>query len=170
MLPPAAHSAGRWFLGERIVASVVHGKGITCLRKKRSKTVERELKATIKKLKSDFERADARAERWKKKAGQLKKTAAESEAKVKKLRKLTKRLEQAPRAVRMRQEEAADGPPIAMPKESPSVDAPSPAVSPQPAASPDASWTVVQLRAEARSRGIAGLSGKSKTELLAALR
>ena len=37
------------------------------------------------------------------------------------------------------------------------------------AAGPDESWTVVQLRAEARSRGITGLSGKSKAQLLEAL-
>ncbi len=34
---------------------------------------------------------------------------------------------------------------------------------------PDQSWTVVQLRAEARARGLAGLSNKSKTQLIAAL-
>ena len=34
---------------------------------------------------------------------------------------------------------------------------------------PDQTWTVVQLRAEARARGIAGMSNKPKAKLLAAL-
>ncbi len=109
--------------------------------KKRSKSVEKELKSTIKQLRADLERADARADRWKKKAGRHKKSAAASEAKLKELNKSLEK----------------------------SADDPSPAVSPQAAARPDASWTVVRLRAEARSRGIAGLAGKSKAELLAAL-
>jgi hypothetical protein len=40
---------------------------------------------------------------------------------------------------------------------------------PAPEAGPDDSWTVTALRAEARSRGLAGYSRKSKAELLAAL-
>jgi hypothetical protein len=39
-----------------------------------------------------------------------------------------------------------------------------------PAASaPDATWTVTALRAEARSRGVAGYSRKTKAQLLADL-
>ena len=34
---------------------------------------------------------------------------------------------------------------------------------------PDSTWTVPQLRAEARARGLTGLSGKPKAQLLAAL-
>ena len=34
---------------------------------------------------------------------------------------------------------------------------------------PDQTWTVVQLRAEARARGLAGMSNKPKAQLLAAL-
>lgn len=34
---------------------------------------------------------------------------------------------------------------------------------------PDDTWTVVQLRAEGRARGLTGLSSKTKPELLAAL-
>jgi len=34
---------------------------------------------------------------------------------------------------------------------------------------PDQTWTVVQLRAEARARGLAGMSNKPKAKLLAAL-
>jgi hypothetical protein len=34
---------------------------------------------------------------------------------------------------------------------------------------PDETWTVVELRAEARARGLVGMSSKSKAQLLAAL-
>jgi len=34
---------------------------------------------------------------------------------------------------------------------------------------PDKTWTVAQLRAEARARGMSGMSSKAKAELLAAL-
>ena len=39
----------------------------------------------------------------------------------------------------------------------------------RPTSMPDESWTVVRLRAKARTRGLTGMSGKSKTGLLAAL-
>jgi hypothetical protein len=39
----------------------------------------------------------------------------------------------------------------------------------QPTSTPDASWTVVRLREEARARGLTGMSKKSKAEVLAAL-
>jgi hypothetical protein len=38
-----------------------------------------------------------------------------------------------------------------------------------PTSTPDASWTVAELRAEARPRGLTGLSRKSKAEIIAAL-
>ena len=50
------------------------------------------------------------------------------------------------------------------------VTAPETAVSAdQPTSTPDASWTVVRLRQEARARGLTGMSGKPKAEVLAAL-
>ena len=60
--------------------------------KKRSTDADKELKKTVKKLRSQLDRADAKADKWKKKAGKLEKSAAQSEAQVK---KLTKRLEKA---------------------------------------------------------------------------
>ncbi|CAA9368370.1 MAG: hypothetical protein AVDCRST_MAG32-310 [uncultured Nocardioides sp.] len=42
-------------------------------------------------------------------------------------------------------------------------------VTPPAAPRADASWTVAQLREEARRRGVGGLSGKPKAELLRAL-
>jgi hypothetical protein len=45
-----------------------------------------------------------------------------------------------------------------------------PAASPSGPSSPDESWTVAALRAEARKRGLTGYSRKTKAELLAELR
>jgi hypothetical protein len=112
--------------------------------KKKSAT-EKQLKGEVKKLRAKLERADAKAERWKSRARQHEKGAAESQATVKKLRK---RLEKA----------SAERVPDAQPTASVS--------SPQTGATPDVTWTVVRLRSEARSRGLAGLSGKSKAQLL----
>jgi hypothetical protein len=51
----------------------------------------------------------------------------------------------------------------------PDAPAPTAATSGTDPRSPDASWTVAQLRAEARRRGISGLSNKPKAELVKAL-
>ena len=156
--------------------------------KKRSTTADKDLKKTVKKLRSQRDRADAKAEKWKKKARKLEKSAAQSDAQVK---KLTKRLDKATRTSK----DSTVG------DTSSSTVAPIPAVAAEPAdvpeavdmdgidteatqgegidteapdaseaaVGPDESWTVVQLRAEARSRGLTGLSGKSKAQLLEAL-
>ena len=109
--------------------------------KKKPASGDKELKATVKKLRSRLERADAKAERWKKRATRSEKRAAGLETEVK---KLGKRAERAPEPVGT---EPVGTEPVG----------------------PDASWTVVQLRTEARSRGLAGLSGLSKAGLLTAL-
>jgi hypothetical protein len=114
------------------------------------KRTEKDLKATVKKLQSKLDKAEASAERWKTKAARQKKAAAASDAQVK---KLTKRLA---KTAKSSKPAAAAPPASAEPVET-------------SGATPDASWTVVQLRAEARERGLTGLSGKSKAELLAAL-
>jgi chromosome segregation ATPase len=116
-------------------------------KKKRPSSTEKELKTDVKKLRSKLERADAKADRWKKKAARLQKAAARSEAQVK---KLEKRLGKATRAAEQPAPDAGTG------------EATSAVV-------PDETWTVAQLRAEARDRGLTGLSGKPKAELLAAL-
>jgi lysophospholipase len=136
--------------------------------KKRTAASEKELKATVKKLRSKLERSDARSAHWKKKTaqlektvGQLEKAAAKSETRV---AKLTKRLE----------ESRADGVPQPAAEPAPEqVQAPSDdttdTAGAQSGGAPDSSWTVVQLRAEARARGLTGLSNKSKSQLLDAL-
>ena len=123
---------------------------------------EKELKRAAKRLGTELERSDARVEHWKQKAGRAEKKVAELETKVK---KLTKKLR---RATAVPAEPVEPAEPVRRPE---LVAVPEPGA---PAASatsttPDASWTVVQLRAEARSRGLTGLSGKTKAQLLDAL-
>ena len=122
--------------------------------KKRS-SAEKDLEKTVRKLRTQLERSDAKAKHWKKKAGQADKAVTTSQTRVK---KLERRLEKASApATRPVEESAAQE---------------APAVSEEPSATeagPDSSWTVVQLRAEARSRGLSGLSNKSKAQLLDAL-
>ncbi len=127
--------------------------------KKAGSSSEKQLKATVKRLEAKLERADARAARWKKKA--KKERAAAASAK-KRVSTLETRLTKARRTPRQ-------------PSGSHNVEVPA-AVSTQgatpntePTNTPDASWTVVELRAEARSRGLTGLSGKSKAEIITAL-
>jgi hypothetical protein len=153
--------------------------------KKKSAAAEKELKATVKKLRSKLERADARTKRWKDKARTLEKSMAESEAQRKKLTKPNKRLAKDP-APEQDPSTATDAPEAAILPELEQVDSKPPESEPEPAPAgprvrrrpassaaarptPDASWTVVRLRAEARSRGLSGLSNKSKADLLEAL-
>lgn len=122
---------------------------------KKKQSAEKELKATVKKLRSRLERAEARAERWKKKAGQHAKSADAAQAQVKKLAKRNKRLEE--QSARGAADEVHTSSPV-------SVD-----TAARSNGVPDDTWTVVQLRTEARDRGLTGLSGKSKAQLLEAL-
>lgn len=46
---------------------------------------------------------------------------------------------------------------------------PAPAPTPTPSGPPDGTWTLAMLRAEARTRGVAGYSRKTKAQLLAEL-
>lgn len=146
-------------------------EGLHMASKKRSDSAEKQLKATVKKLRSKLDRADAREERLRSKAARLEETATELEAQVKKLKKRNKRLEKTARPAERQKSAVTKEPSIVPEAATPplaTVD-PSLADTSQPAAGPDASWTVVQLRAEARSRGLTGLSGKSKAQLLDAL-
>ena len=126
--------------------------------KKRAVSNEKQLKATIKKLRSEVERADAKAGRYKKKADRLQKTADESKAQV---AKLSKRLDKATKPAKAGKARTT----TEQQDEPGTTDATSPSAAP----AVDSSWTVLQLRAEARSRGLTGMSNKSKAQLLDAL-
>jgi lysophospholipase len=130
--------------------------------KKKSSSSEKQLKTTIKKLKTELERADAKASRWQKKAKQHKAALAASQKRV---TKLEKRLAEARRTA---SEPGVTRDALAAPTEI--VVAETSDAAGQPTSStPDMSWTVVRLRAEARARGLTGLSSRPKAEILAAL-
>ena len=141
--------------------------------KRSSASAKKELRTTIKKLRSELDRADQRAQRLKGKVARVEKTNTKLEARVKSLKRANKRLEKAPRPAEPTRAPVPHEPPVLT--EDPPSDLPARTRAPSPTAanrtvSPDAGWTVTQLRAEARSRGLTGLSRKTKAELLAALR
>ncbi len=124
------------------------------LKKKRS---TKKLEATVEELEARAERAETKAARWKKRA---KKAEAEATGLEARAAELDKKL--------VKVQDVAQG----------QVPAPDASQDDQQgdqqddrsSATPDADWTVAQLRAEARSRGLTGMSNKSKAELLEALR
>lgn len=128
-------------------------------KKQQSTSEEKELKRAAKRLRTELERSDARVEHWKQKAGRAEEKVAELQTKVKKLTKKLRRATAVP-AEPVESAEPARRPEL--------VAVPEPGA-PAASTTPDASWTVVQLRAEARSRGLTGLSGKTKAQLLDAL-
>ena len=131
--------------------------------KKKLQAQVKKLKAKVGKLQDELERADAKTARWKAAARQGDATIASLEKRV---AKRDKQLARAKQAV-LSEPEAGS---LAQPRPSdedlpPTAEVASDSVG----AAPDASWTVVRLRAEARSRGLSGMSGKTKAELLDAL-
>ena len=131
-------------------------------KKKGSVAADKDLKATVKTLRSDLATTKAKLKQAKKKAARLERSLSDSKSQVKKLKKASTRSRESV-------------PPVAESSAvEPSADSAAPAEISQPASStrdvtPDDSWTVVQLRAAARSRGLTGLSGKPKADLLSAL-
>ncbi len=117
------------------------------------------LRGQLTRTENKLSKTEEKVKRWKEEATAARTAAARSDARVEKLqRKLD-------RASATLQPVKAVGP----------VDA---AATGRPAGerivadgltAPDASWTVTQLRAEARARGLAGLSDKPKAQLIAAL-
>jgi hypothetical protein len=118
-------------------------------------------KKTIKKLKAKLKRADAKASQWRKKA---KRHQAALAASQKRVTKLEKKLAEATRPASQPSATSDELPPPTEVVMAETSDADG-----QPTSTPDMSWTVVRLRAEARSRGLTGLSSKPKAEILAAL-
>ncbi len=123
--------------------------------KKAKSSSDKQLRAIVKKLEAKLERAEARTARWRKKAKQHEAAAASSKARV---TKLEKRLAKATKAAS--QPHVSRGPVKSAVVSTKGA---------EPTKPPDASWTVVELRAEARSRGLTGMSRKSKAEIIAAL-
>lgn len=118
-------------------------------------TVRGQLTTTEKKL----TKARDQAERWKTEAKAQRKAASRAGARAEKLQQ---KLDKASAAMEPVQatapiEAAASGRPAAEPTTADGVTV------------PDETWSVVQLRAEARARGLVGMSNKTKAQLLAAL-
>jgi hypothetical protein len=161
-------------------------------------SAEKQLKATVKKLRAQLAVAEKSAEKWKSRAKDHKSVAVGAKSELTAMRR---RLDKAEANVAKWKERAQakapttagllappkDGAPkaatsapspVAAPPASP-VTAPTAAQSaprnvvtsaaPSSGARPDDSWTVTALRAEARSRGVVGYSRKTKAQLLADL-
>ena len=113
-----------------------------------------ELAATKKALK----KAKNRADRWRKEAKDQKRAAQRARARVERLqRKLAGASASSAKVQAAPMAGLASVTPVA---ESTTVDV---------VAVPDETWSVVQLRAEARARGLTGMSNKTKAQLLTAL-
>ena len=128
---------------------------------KKTTPSKKKLEARVKRLEAKLERADAKAAQWKQKAKQHESALSSSQARVQELS------EELPKRRTSRQ-------PAATRRAEPSAPAGSNATRTRAstdthASKPDASWTLAQLHAEARSRGLTGLSGKKKAEVIAAL-
>ncbi len=123
--------------------------------KKSLSTVRGQLTKSEKKL----TKATDRAERWKAEAKAQRRSASLAASRAEQLQQTLDRAsaarEPVPAANPM--EETASARPVAEPE------------TPDGVAVPNERWSVVQLRAEARARGLVGLSNKPKAELLAAL-
>ena len=147
---------------------------------------QKQLKADVKNLAAKLERADAKAARWKKEAERQKAAAKAAQARAAKLnKKLTSARRTASQATPLQGAEPAPtdiadahnavstGEPTDTREvelaPTAQVSAHEEAVSTTEPALPDASWTVARLRDEASSRGMTGLSGKNKAQLIAAL-
>lgn len=118
-------------------------------------TLRGQLTVTEKKL----TKARDRAERWKTEAKAQRKSASRAGARAEKLQQKLDRASTALEPVQATSpiEAAASGRPVAEPTTADGVTV------------PDETWSVVQLRAEARARGLVGMSNKTKAQLLAAL-
>ncbi len=142
------------------------------MNKKKARTIK-ELTATNKALKKTLSgvrgqltktetkltKANQKAERWKKETAAQRTAASRSDARAEKLQK---KLDRAAAALEPVQavgplEAAASGLTVGEPTAADGLTV------------PDETWTVVQLRAEARARGLVGTSNKSKAQLLSAL-
>jgi lysophospholipase len=119
--------------------------------KKKAAPAKKGLKETVAQLRSRLARAEAKAKRWKERSGGFRAAAANAEARTKKLEKRLKKAQRQPAP--------------ALPADRDRVPPPVRAT----ASSPDSTWTVARLRAEARSRGVTGYSRKTKVQLLADL-
>ena len=118
------------------------------MKKKKLKQTLSEVRGKLTKTETALEKSRAKAKRWKKEAKAQRAAASRSEERVGELRE---RLDEASSAL------------------GPDKDGSTQGAEHADATALDESWTVVQLRAEARARGLEGISKMSKADLLASL-
>ena len=104
-------------------------------------------------------RTEERAKRWKTETAAARAAASRSDARAEKLQR---RLD---RAAATREPTRGVAPAEAAVTKRPAGEA----TTPDGVTHPDANWTVAELRAEARARGLTGLSAKPKAQILVAL-
>ena len=117
------------------------------------------LRGQLTKTEKALAKAKNRADRWRKEAKAQKRSASRARARVEKLQQKLDGASAAPEPVQAAapMDVMASGRPVAKPTTVEGVRV------------PDETWSVVQLRAEARARGLTGMSNKTKAQLLAAL-
>jgi peptidoglycan hydrolase CwlO-like protein len=132
----------------------------------KSSSKQKELEKTVSSLRGQLTKTEKaltkaknRADRWRKEAKAQKRSASRARARV---AKLTQKLDAAsaarePAQAAVPMDVIASGRTVTDPTTVDGVTA------------PDETWSVVQLRAEARTRGLTGMSNKTKAQLLAAL-
>jgi peptidoglycan hydrolase CwlO-like protein len=126
--------------------------------KKKAGSSEKELKASVKKLRAQLAASEKSAGKWKTRAGSRAAEVAGLKTELKATRRRAKKAEESASTWKQRARSAV----------TPAVpDAGTPAA---PSSTPDETWTVTRLRAEARARGVAGYSRRTKLQLLDDLR
>jgi peptidoglycan hydrolase CwlO-like protein len=117
------------------------------------------LRGQLTKTEKALTKAKNRADRWRKEAKAQKRSASRARARVEKLNQKLDAASAAREPVQaaVPMDVIASGRPVT---DSTTVDG---------VTAPDETWSVVQLRAEARTRGLTGMSNKTKAQLLAAL-
>ena len=132
----------------------------------KSSSKQKELEKTVSSLRGQLTKTEKaltkaknRADRWRKEAKAQKRSASRARARVEKLNQKLDAASAArePGQAAVPMDVIASGRPVADPTTVDGVTA------------PDETWSVVQLRAEARTRGLTGMSNKTKAQLLAAL-
>lgn len=116
------------------------------------------LRGRLTRTEAKLSRTEERSKRWKTETEAARTAAARSDARA---GKLQRKLDRAVRALESKGVPPADSAATNRPAAQTST--------PDGVTVPDATWTVAQLRAEARARGVKGLSGKPKAQILAAL-
>ena len=117
------------------------------------------LRGQLTKTEKALKKAKNRADRWRKEAQSQKRSALRARARLEKLKQ--KRHAAGPTRKPMQAGAPGEGSAPGRPRVEP--------VSVESVMRPNETWSVAQLRAEARTRGLTGMSNKTKAQLLTAL-